>query len=60
VETRAPEMPGQGVPTWEQVQRRRYEPWPPELPGLVIVDNLGDAAVHVARIAAGLPTRTGT
>lgn len=59
VETREPEMPGQGVPTWEQVLRRRYEPWPPELPGPIIVDNLGDAAVHVARIATELPMRTG-
>ena len=31
VEDREPEMPGHGVPTWEQVLRRRYEPWPPEL-----------------------------
>jgi hypothetical protein len=27
VEAREPEMPGQGAPTWEQVLRRRYEPW---------------------------------
>jgi predicted kinase len=26
VESRGPEMPGQGVPTWDQVQRRRFEP----------------------------------
>lgn len=55
VEARAPEMPGHGVPSWEQVLRRRYEPWPPELSGRVIIDNIGDAAAHVARIAAGLP-----
>ena len=29
VESRQPEMPGQGVPTWDQVQCRRFEPWPP-------------------------------
>jgi predicted kinase len=54
VEGREPEMPGHGVPTWEQVQRRRYEPWPPELSGRLVIDNVGDPAVHVARIAAGL------
>jgi predicted kinase len=57
VETREPEMPGQGVPTWEQVLRRRYEPWPPELPGRLVVDNIGDAAGHVARIVAELSPR---
>ena len=55
VESRQPEMPGQGVPTWEMVLRRRYEPWPPELTGRLVVDNIGDAAGHVARIVAGLP-----
>lgn len=60
VETREPEMPGQGVPTWEQVLRRRYEPWPPELPRPVIVDNLGDPVAHVARIVAELATWTCT
>jgi predicted kinase len=50
VEAREPEMPGQGVPTWEQVRRRRYEPWPPELSGRLVVDNLGDPAGHVADI----------
>jgi predicted kinase len=54
VEGREPEMPGQGVPTWEQVQRRRYEPWPPELSRPLIVDNIGDAAGHVARIVTEL------
>jgi hypothetical protein len=50
-------MPGHGVPTWEQVQRRRYEPWPPELSGRLVIDNIGDPAGHVARIVAGLSPR---
>jgi predicted kinase len=54
VESRGPEMPGQGVPTWDQVQRRRFEPWPPELSGRLIIDNIGDAAGHIARIVAEL------
>jgi predicted kinase len=55
VETRRPEMTGQGVPTWEQVQRRRFEPWPPGLAGrIVVVDNTGDPDGHVARIAREL------
>jgi predicted kinase len=54
VESRQPEMPGQGVPTWDQVQRRRFEPWPPDLSGRIVIDNIGDAAGHVARIVAGL------
>jgi predicted kinase len=57
VGTRQPEMPGQGMPTWEQVQNRRYEPWSPELPAPLIVDNIGDPAAHVARIVTGLPAR---
>ena len=57
VEARKPEMPGQGVPTWSQVMRRRYEPWPPELPGRLVVDNVGDPAAHIARIAAELSRR---
>lgn len=54
VEERGPEMPGQGVPTWAQVLRRRYEPWPPELPGPLVVDNLGDPAAHIAHIVTEL------
>lgn len=37
VEAREPEMPGQGVPTWDQVVRRRYAPvhaWPTSCPAL--------------------------
>jgi predicted kinase len=57
VEARGPEMPGQGVPTWEQVRRRRYEPWPPELSGRIVIDNIGEAAGHVARIVTELAAR---
>ena len=57
VETREPQLPGQGLPTWDQVQRRRYEPWPPELAGRLVVDNVGDAAWHVARIVTELSAR---
>ena len=57
VQTRGPEMPGHHVPTWEQVQRRRCEPWPPELSGRLVVDNLGDPALHVARIMRELPAQ---
>ena len=42
------------VPTWDQVRRRRFEPWPPELSGRLVVDNVGDATGHVACIVAGL------
>jgi predicted kinase len=54
VESRKPEMPGQGIPAWEAVLRRRFEPWPPELSGRLVVDNIGDAAGHVAHIVAQL------
>lgn len=57
VEERGPEMPGHGVPTWEQVLRRRYEPWPPELSGRLVVDNIGDTAGHVTRIVSELSPR---
>ena len=54
VQGRGPEMPGHGVPSWAQVLGRRYDPWPPELSGRVVVDNIGDWAPHVARIVAEL------
>jgi predicted kinase len=57
VEARDPEMPGHGVPSWTQVLRRRYEPWPPELSERLVVDNLGDAAGHVAHIVTELTLR---
>jgi len=61
VEAREPEMPGQHVPTWRQVLRRRYEPWPPELSGRLVIDNIGDAAGHVTYIVTELsPTGLAT
>jgi hypothetical protein len=48
-------MPGQRVPTWAQVLGRRYEPWLPELPGRLVVDNIGDPAGHIAHLVAELP-----
>jgi predicted kinase len=57
VEAREPEMPGHRVPTWTQVTRRRYEPWPPELSGRLVVDNIGEAAGHVAHIVTELTLR---
>jgi predicted kinase len=55
VESRGPEMPGHVQPTWEQVQRRHYEPWPPELAGRLVIDNTGDVTEHIARILSVLP-----
>ncbi len=57
VEGREAEMPGHGVPTWAQVQARGYEPWPTELPGRLLIDNIGDPAGNIARILAGLPLK---
>lgn len=58
VEDREPEMPGHGVPAWEQVLRRRYEPWPQEPSGRIVIDNIGDPSrtcrAHCHR-AAGKP-----
>jgi predicted kinase len=59
VEGREPEMPGQGVPTWEQVLGRRYEPWPPELAGRLVVDNVGDPAGHLAHIVRTIAAGAG-
>ena len=58
VATREAQLPGQGLPTWDQVLRRRYEPWPPELSGRLVVDNIGDPAGHVARIVTELSARS--
>jgi predicted kinase len=55
VESRQAEMPGQHIPTWDEVSRRDFEPWPPELAErLVVIDNVGDPAAHVARIVSAL------
>ncbi|WP_068018565.1 AAA family ATPase [Nocardia mexicana] len=48
VEGRVAEMPGQGIPTWQQVQEREYEPWAHDR---LTVDNIGDPGVHIALIA---------
>ncbi len=51
VESRTPEMPGQGVPTWEQVRSRTWEPF--DRPHL-LVDNVGDPAAHVDAVVKWL------
>ena len=61
VESRQAEMPGQHIPSWDEVSRRDFEPWPPELAErLIVIDNVGDPAAHVAHILAkaGLTNRT--
>jgi len=60
VESRRPEMPGHGVPTWGQVRGRRYEPWSSSLPAPLVIDNVGDPAVHVTAIVSALAARAGT
>jgi predicted kinase len=47
VERRTADWPGQGVPTWEQVQRR---PWQPFRQPRLLIDNVGDPAAHTARV----------
>ena len=55
VESRQAEMPDQHIPSWDEVAGREFEPWPPELAeGLVVIDNVGDPAEHVARIVSAL------
>ena len=51
VESRAPEMPGHGVPTWDQVRNRRIAPW---RQARLVVDNLGDPAVEAEAIVLAL------
>jgi predicted kinase len=51
VESRTAELPGQGVPTWEQVLRRRWDPFPHDH---LVVDNLGDIGTPVAAVLAWL------
>ena len=63
VESRDPEMPGHGVPTWNQVLRAPLRAMAARAVRPAVVDNIGDAAGHVARIVTGLsprrPDRTG-
>jgi hypothetical protein len=32
----------------------RYEPWPPELAGRLVIDNTGEPARHITRIVTAL------
>ncbi|MEV0368140.1 AAA family ATPase [Nocardia fusca] len=52
VESRTPDRPGQGNPTWAQVRARRWEPLTEPR---ILIDNTGSAAAHVATIRAALP-----
>ncbi|KAA8880606.1 ATP-binding protein [Nocardia colli] len=56
VETRVPDWPGQGNPTWAQVQARQWEPFTE--PRILIdnIDETGTVAAKVAAIRAELPT----
>lgn len=47
VEQRTAEMPGHGVPTWDEVQRR---PWQTFIQQRLLVDNIGATAPHVALV----------
>jgi predicted kinase len=51
VEGRTADMPGQGVPTWQQVQQRRYEPWTQDR---LVIDNVGDPELPLGRILGDL------
>jgi predicted kinase len=53
VEPRGAELPGHGVPTWEQVQRRA---WTTFTEPRLVIDNLGDPAEHVAAVISWLAT----
>jgi predicted kinase len=52
-ESRAAELPGQGIPTWEQIRARR---WQPLAEPHLTVDNVGDPDVHVTAILEWLTT----
>ncbi|MGI8760286.1 MAG: AAA family ATPase [Jatrophihabitantaceae bacterium] len=56
VRTRSAEMPGHGVPTWEQVRRRR---WEPITGSRLVVDNIGEPGAHVSAIVAWLAMTDG-
>lgn len=47
VETRTPEMPGHGVPTWDQVQRRQWQPFTQDR---LVVDNVGESSTSIMRV----------
>jgi predicted kinase len=51
VESRTLEMPGHGIPTWEQVQRR---PWDPFTEPHLTIDNIADPNEHVADVLGWL------
>lgn len=51
VESRTAEMPGHGIPTWEQVQRR---PWEPFTEPHLTIDNIADPDEHVATVLGWL------
>jgi predicted kinase len=51
VETRTSEMPGHGVPTWEQVQSREWQPFAQDR---LVIDNAGETSTSVARALAHL------
>lgn len=51
VETRKPDRPGQGNPTWAQVRTRTWEPFAEPR---ILIDNTGAVAEHVATIRAAL------
>lgn len=47
VERPTAEMPGHAIPSWEQVQRR---PWQPFNQPHLRIDNIGDPAPHIATV----------
>ena len=51
VETRTSEMPGHGVPTWDQVQNRQWQPFTQDR---LVIDNAGDSSTSVMRVLAWL------
>jgi predicted kinase len=51
VESRAREMPGHEIPTWQQVQQRRWDPFTePRL----LVDNVGDPTARIDEVLSWL------
>ncbi|ANY05645.1 AAA family ATPase [Pseudonocardia sp. HH130630-07] len=51
VEARVPDLPGQSVPTWTDVQDREWQPFTGDR---LVVDNTGDPADAVARVLTWL------